>query len=158
MAGGIFKNKPFVFNEKCIIFSLICMALFLVKPQFNSNITLYFTLFIIFVVAYVAMAWYDYHFDCQTLPLKKGSVGGITSRLKPQAHNKDKQIDHVETKKDNRVKSIVIYLLHLLFIVPVIGYVAIYKTKSNKIIYPLLGVLAVFTGLYHGIQFYMKLG
>ena len=58
MAGGLFNNKPFVINEKCIFFSLICMALFLFKPNFHSNITLYFSLFIIFVVAYVAMAWF----------------------------------------------------------------------------------------------------
>tara|TARA_B110000046_G_scaffold172412_1_gene194155 strand:- start:1026 stop:1493 length:468 start_codon:yes stop_codon:yes gene_type:complete len=152
MAGGLFNNKPFVINEKCIFFSLICMALFLFKPNFHSNITLYFSLFIIFVVAYVAMAWYDYKFDCQTLPLKKGSLGGITAVFKPDAHNNEKQKKHEETNKDKRLKMILIYLLHLLFIVPVLAYVAIYKTKTNKMIYPLLGVMAVFTALYHGIR------
>jgi hypothetical protein len=152
MAGGIFKNKPFVINEKCIFFSLICMALFLFKPNFKSNITLYFSLFVIFVVAYVAMAWYDHYFDCQTLPLKKGSVGGITAVLKPEAHNNEKQKEHKETNKDKRLKMILIYVSHIIFIVPVLAYIAIYKTKVNQMVYPLLGVMAVFTALYHGIH------
>ena len=150
MAGGLFMNKPFVINEKCILFSLICMGLYLFKPNYKSNITLYLSLFVIFVIAYVAMAWYDYEFDCETLPLKKGSFGGITGILKPVAHNKKKQKEHEETNKDKRLKMIVIYLLHLFFIVPVLAYVAIYKTKTNKMIYPLLGVVAAFTALHHG--------
>ncbi len=151
MAGGIF-NKPFVLNEKCIFFSLICMALFLFKPNFKSNIMLYLSLFIIFVIAYVSMAWYDYYFDCQTLPLKKGSIGGITAILKPESHNKDKQQTHKETNKDKRIKMILIYWSHILFIVPILAYVAVVRTKANKMIYPLLGVMAVFTAVYHGIH------
>ena len=72
MAGGLF-GRPFVLNEKCIVFSLICMTLFLFKPTFRNQYLLYFTLFIIFVVAYVAMAWYDYYFNCDIVPLKRGT-------------------------------------------------------------------------------------
>ena len=49
------------------------MGLFLYKPEFKSNISLYLTLLVIFAVAYVAMAWYDYYFDCQIIPLERGS-------------------------------------------------------------------------------------
>ena len=62
MAGGLFK-RPFTFNLKCIIFSIICMSLLLIKPTFKNNYYLYFTLFLVFVIAYVAMAWYDYYFN-----------------------------------------------------------------------------------------------
>ena len=84
MAGGIF-GRPFVLNEKCIVFSLICMALFLFKPTFRNQYLLYFTLFIIFVVAYVAMAWYDYYFNCDIVPLKRGTKS-FTGLFKPPAH------------------------------------------------------------------------
>jgi len=40
--------------------------------------------------------------------------------------------------------------MHLLFIVPLLAYLAIYKKKVNSITYPLLGVLAIFTAGYHG--------
>ncbi len=150
MAGGLF-GRPFVLNEKCIFFSIICMALFLYKPTFKNQYVLYFTLFIIFVIAYVAMAWYDYFFNCDLVPLKKGSVGGITGQFKPPSHEKEKQEGDKETKKDNQLRNIIIYGSHLLFIVPLLVYIAIYKKKINPITYPILGVLAIFTGGYHGI-------
>ena len=43
-------------------------------------------LIIVFVVAYVAMAWYDYKFECMKLALKRGSRGGVTTLLKPDTH------------------------------------------------------------------------
>ena len=76
------------------------MALFLYKPVFTSNYVLYGTLFVIFVVAYVAMAWYDFAFGCDILPLKKGKYSWQTF-FKPIAHEPEKQIEGKETKKDN---------------------------------------------------------
>ena len=40
----------------------------------------------------------------------------------------------------------------MIFIAPLIGYVALYKTKVNSIVYPILGVLALFTLGYHGMS------
>jgi hypothetical protein len=151
MAGGLF-GKPFVLNEKCIVFALICMGLFLYKPDYKNEIVLYISLFILFVLAYVAMAWYDFIFNCQLLPLKKGYIGGITALFKPGSHNKDKQEKHNETLKDTKLKKIIIYLSHLIFIVPLLVYIAIFKNNVNKMIYPLLGATALFTALYHGIH------
>ena len=50
------------------------MALFLYKPNIKTNTALYATLFIIFVISYVAMAWYDYFYDCRIIPLKRGKL------------------------------------------------------------------------------------
>jgi len=151
MAGGLF-GKPFVLNEKCIVFSLLCIALFLYTPNYKNQKILYLCVFVLFVLAYVLMAWYDYIFDCQTLPLKKGSIGGITAIFKPISHNKDKQEKHNETSKENKIKKIIIYLSHILFITPLLVYIAFYKNKVNKMIYPLLGATAAFTALYHGFH------
>ena len=148
MAGGLF-GKPFALNIKCIIFSLIVMALFLYKPSFSSNYTLYATLFIIFVISYVAMAWYDYFFDCRILPLRKGDYSW-QQLIKPPAHMPEKQQDW-SCEQDKSAKHILIYLVHLLFIVPLLGYIAVYRSKINPITYPILGVLALFTLAYHGI-------
>jgi len=149
MAGGLF-NRPFVLNEKCIFFALICMGLFLYKPNFKNQYVLYLVLFIIFLVAYVSMAWYDYFFDCDILPFKRGKIS-ISGLFKPPAHNLDKQNNNKETSLDTKKRSLLIYLSHILFIVPLLIYISIYKNKVNKIIYPLLLVLAIFTLSYHGI-------
>ena len=149
MAGGLF-GRPFVFNEKCIIFSLICMALFLYKPQFQNQYLLYLTLFIIFVVAYVAMAWYDYYFNCDLLPLQKGKYS-LQQFIKPPAHKPEKQIEHKDRPVDKSMRRMLIYVSHIFFIVPILAYLALYKKNVNPMIYPLLGSLAAFTLFYHGL-------
>ena len=149
MAGGLF-GKPFAFNEKCIVFSLICMALFLYKPNITNNYVLAGVLFLIFTIAYVAMAWYDFFFNCDILPLRKGKYS-LTGTLKPPAHEPEKQEDHKDTPLDDKKRQILIYAMHLLFIAPLLGYVAFKQTKINPITYPLIGTLAVFTASYHGL-------
>ena len=47
-------------------------------------------------------------------------------------------------------KAYMIYFSHILFIVPLIAYVGLKKSKVNKMVYPILVVLAVFTFFYHG--------
>lgn len=157
MAGGLF-GRPFYFNEKCIVFSLICMGLFLYKPNFTNKYLLYFTLFLIFVLAYVAMAWYDYYFNCDLVALKRGERS-FTGLFKPPAHVPEYQYDKSKkqlntTEKidesENR-RHMLIYGMHLIVIAPILGYVALYGIKSNKFIYPIIGVLALFTAGYHGV-------
>lgn len=159
MAGGLF-GKPFTINMKCVIFSLICMALFLYKPSFSSDVIKYLTLFVIFVVAYVAMAWYDFYFDCRVLPLERGKYS-LTGLFKPPENDEEERkeeenTDETRIKKKNLKKvsgmrhAYMIYFSHILFIVPLIAYVGLKKSKVNKMVYPILVVLAVFTFFYHG--------
>jgi len=112
------------------------MTLFLYKPHFQNQYVLYFTLFIIFVVAYVAMAWYDYYFNCDIVP--------------PNAHVPDKQEKDKDTPLDTKRKYFLISVMHLALIAPLLGYIAIYRKQINPITYPILGVLALFTAGYHG--------
>jgi hypothetical protein len=149
MAGGIFPNQPLVFNIKCIIFSIICITLFLYKPSFKSNLTLFSTLFIIFVLAYVAMAWYDWAFDCSLLPLEKGKYS-FTGMFKPRAHKPEKQEHGKKTKKDISLQNYLIHLSHILIFFPMLLYISIKKGNSNPFVFPLLGAVAVMTLFYHG--------
>jgi hypothetical protein len=142
MSGGLF-GRPFVLNIKCIIFSIIIMILFLYQPTIKSNLVLGITLIIIFVISYVSLAWYDYYYDCRLLPLQRGEKS-VTGLFKPEVHSQ-KQIDKSNTKKGNML----IYLSHIIFIVPLLLYIAYYKNKVNVFIYPILIALAVFTLIYH---------
>mgnify|MGYP001047184970 CR=1 FL=1 len=146
MGGGLF-GKPFQLNIKCIIFSLIIMSLFLYKPNLQTNLGLYSTLFIVFVISYVVMAWYDYFYDCQNLPLKRGKMS-VTGLFKPPIYSKEQLSP--DTHSAN--KKLIIYTSHILLIVPLLLYIAIYKNKINPITYPLVAVLAVFTLLYHSMH------
>ena len=148
MAGGLF-GKPFVLNIKCIVFSLIIMSIFLYEPKIENNMILYPTLFIIFVVSYVAMAWYDYFYDCKSLPLKRGKLS-LTGEFKPPIHSKD-QINNNNNNNNNK-HNVIIYASHILFIVPLLLYIVVYRNNVNKLTYPIVGVLAIFTLLYHGVS------
>lgn len=150
MAGGLF-GKPFALNIKCVVFSFICMALFLYCPQIKSRRGLYLILFIIFVVSYVAMAWYDYYFDCRILPLKRGEKSTL-GRFKPPTHSDEKQRKHLEDSVDVRRKHYLIYFSHLLFIVPLLAYIAVKGRRTPRNVYVLIGALAGATALYHGYE------
>ena len=149
MAGGLF-GRPFTINVKCIIFSMICMALFLYKPNIKNQYTLYGVLFLIFTIAYVAMAWYDYYFNCDLLPLQKWEYS-LQQFIKPPAHEPEKQIEHKDQPIDKIMRRMLIYAFHIFLIVPILAYLALYKKNVNPMIYPLLGSLAVFTLFYHGL-------
>jgi hypothetical protein len=60
MAGGIFPGAPFTFNIKCVIFSVALAGGYWFAPAKN-----YFVLFFLLWFPYLAMAWYDYMYDCR---------------------------------------------------------------------------------------------
>lgn len=60
MAGGIFPGAPFTFNIKCVIFSAMLAGGYWLAPAKN-----YFVLFFLLWFPYIAMAWYDYMYECR---------------------------------------------------------------------------------------------
>lgn len=148
MAGGLF-GRPFVLNIKCIVFSLIIMSIFLYKPEIKNNYVMAIVLIGIFVVAYVAMAWYDYYYDCRILPLKRGTKS-LTGKLKPPAHMPE-QTEQAIAKRGLSRHALMVYASHIIFIVPLLAYIVVYRKRVNPITYPILGALAVFTLMYHGL-------
>jgi hypothetical protein len=108
--------------------------------------------FIIFVVSYVALAWYDYYYACSQLPLQKSSGGGFTGYFKPPAHEAKKQNEHTFTQTELDKNNKTIFALHLLLIVPILLYIGINQNKTPIQAFYLLIVLAVFTSVYHGFR------
>ena len=60
MAGGIFPGAPFTFNIKCVIFSAMLAGGYWFLPPKN-----YFVLFFLLWFPYIALAWYDYMYECR---------------------------------------------------------------------------------------------
>jgi hypothetical protein len=60
MSGGIFPDRPFAFNIKCIIFTLIMAGGYWYLPKKN-----WFILIFLLWAPYVSLAWYDYIYDCR---------------------------------------------------------------------------------------------
>lgn len=60
MAGGIFPGRPFAWNIKCIIFTMFIAGGYWYLPPKNI-----FVLIFLLWLPYVALAWYDYSYNCQ---------------------------------------------------------------------------------------------
>lgn len=60
MAGGLFPGKPFEFNVKCIIFTAVLAGGYWYLPPKKLWILVFLLWF-----PYIAMAWYDYMYDCR---------------------------------------------------------------------------------------------
>lgn len=145
MAGGIF-GRTFALNEKCVVFSLIIIALVLsTPPTFSSDVVQYLFIFAVFVVSYVSMAWYDYYYDCKLMPFRRGNTG-ITAQLKPPATKS------AGNKIEKKRLLTVVYVSHLVIFVPLLLYLAYYGKDANKTAFILAVVLGVFTIAYHCIR------
>jgi len=132
MAGGVFPNYPFELNIKCVIFSAIIIGLFFYCPPEMNIFWKIFISFVLFVIAYVALAWYDYKFECQKMALKKGTnPAGITGQFKPPPHT-ESQVDSSKMKDDEKAfEYTLLNLYHLLVVTPVCIYVGINGDKSQ---------------------------
>jgi hypothetical protein len=160
MAGGIFGDRPFTLNPKCIFFALVCMALFMYRPSFSRPIFAFAALTGVFWVAYIAMAWYDYYFNCDIVPLRKGQYS-LQGLLKPPAHAPEKQYLPVGVPQgaiDASRDLTLIYLLHLVVIAPFIGYIAFMGRRTPEAAFWLLGAVTALTVMYHAAGAYTVLG
>ncbi len=60
MAGGLYPGRPFAFNIKCIVFTLVIAGGYWWLPPRN-----WLVLGMLLWLPYVAMAWYDHWYDCR---------------------------------------------------------------------------------------------
>ncbi len=153
MAGGLFPNYPFELNIKCVIFSVIVIGLFFYQPPDMNIYWKIFVSFVLFVIAYVGMAWYDYKFDCQKLALKKStSKFGITGLAKPPAYT-ESQLDRTKMSKEEKdLDWTLINLYHLIILTPNLLYVGINRDNSNQMSIILLIINFAFGIIYHGVR------
>lgn len=155
---GPYTKNPFHPNIKCIIFSGVLMASYWFLPR-EKNIYL---LPVIFVISYVAMAWYDHIYNCNR-KLYTGSFSDfgtiLDSIFKPQKIKKsdvppEKLKRLLPEKEQRRVYLRNVYLFHLLVVVPLIGYIGYNGRASDKRTYGALLGLSVIAGFYHSYRLY----
>lgn len=104
MAGGLFPGKPFAWNVKCVVFTAIVSAGYWFAPHKNVWMLLFLLWF-----PYVAMAWYDYTYDCANklqptvvpfgrvlwLPFKPPGYKQKFDELPPEQIEVMNRVDHV---------------------------------------------------------------
>lgn len=150
MAGGIFVDQPYHPNPKCLLFSTIIMALYWFSPT-NKNT---FMLPVLFVVSYVAMAWYDYMYNCDLIMYSGNSIGPNTvdAIFKPQRRD-EKHPDKKNLSKNQEQEYLHrVYLFHLLAIAPLLLYVGYYGNGANKKVFPVVLAVGAIAAVYHGFR------
>jgi hypothetical protein len=104
MAGGLFPGRPFVFNVKCIIFSLVLSVGYWFAPHRNLWVLAFLLWF-----PYIALAWYDWSYKCQDklqptvvpfgryiwLPFKPAGYKKEFENLDPATIQVMDQVDHL---------------------------------------------------------------
>ena len=104
MSGGIFPGRPFQFNIKCIIFTLLIAAGYWFLPPRN----IYILVFLLWI-PYVSLAWYDYTYDCKDkikptvfpfgryifLPFKPQGYKDEFNKLPPEDIQMMNNVDHI---------------------------------------------------------------
>lgn len=146
MAGGIFTDRPFSPNIKCILFGLSVSLLHVYLPRDNLLV-----IALIFVIAYVAMAWYDAMYDCSDKMLSgKWSSTGI---FKPQYRFPHKQSVLVSNQEKQYLKKV--YLFHALWVAPLLIYVGAKGAMANPNAFGATLALGIMAGLYHSFRLYL---
>ena len=147
MASGIFVEKPFHPNPKCVIFAIILMLCYWFLPRKNNI----FMLPIIFVVSYVLMAWYDYLYDCNTIMRSGQWIGPNTfdAIFKPQRRDEKPEHDIEFVKDQEQAYLSRVYLFHILAVVPVLLYAGYKGKDADDRIFPVLTVYGIIALFYH---------
>lgn len=157
MAGGLFPNYPFELNIKCVIFSGIIIGLFFYcPPKMNIGWNIFIS-FILFVVAYVAMAWYDYKFECMKLALKRGTnPAGITSKFKPETHTESQGDRSKMTADEKKLEYLLLNLYHVFIVTPVAIYIGLNGDMASNTSIIFLFVNFMFAFIYHIVRVLRK--
>jgi hypothetical protein len=104
MAGGLFPGHPFALNIKCIIFTAILAGGYWFAPHKNLWVLSFLIWF-----PYIALAWYDYSYNCQDklkptlvpfgryiwLPFKPPGYKKAFDELPPEQIQAMNKLDHI---------------------------------------------------------------
>jgi hypothetical protein len=152
MAGGIFEDKPFVLNTKCLVFSLYSSLLYYAGVRAGKVHIIIIVL--IFVISYILLAWYDFAYNCETVMASGKSPAGISSIFKPQRREETAD-DEIHSKKADNQEDIYlqkVYFFHALIIAPLLMYVAFLGKKTQPEVFGILGGLGGLAFLYHSYR------
>lgn len=148
MYGGIFTNRPFEFNLKCIVISLFLGLAYWISPHKNSIV-----LVLILIMSYLAISWYDHLYDCSP----KMKSGQFTPRSIFKYQDRDpKNMRNVPPPEYTYLR--LVYVFHLFIVAPLMLYCGVKGYKLTKdepfalyMFSTLIGV-GVLAKLYHGFR------
>jgi len=108
MGGGLF-GTPLYLNPKCLVFSAFVLAVYwLPHPVAFAHRCV--AAFLLATAAYIALAWYDYIYDC-TDRLGPTLLGWMSGFFKPVEYRNKFEALPIKYKKIVRAVDIVVLLV-----------------------------------------------
>ena len=150
MSGGLFKDKPFSLNVKCVLFSFYSALLYAAGGGKNPLL-----IALIFVVSYVLLAWYDYAYDCDTF-MFSGTGPGPSGLFKPQDRCKDRDVNNPDpddlVADQEKAYLNKVYFFHALIIAPLLIYAGFTGQKTHPHILSGIGGMGSLAFVYHAMR------
>ena len=148
MAGGIFTDRPFHPNAKCKAFSFYSAMLY--YGGGGRNLLL---ITLIFLVAYVLLAWYDYAYECNDTMYSGTGQFTFSPLFKPQLRDSGETksqsgYDIVEDQEKAYLRKV--YFFHAVVVAPTLIYAGYRGEKTPKNVFSYIGGLGALAGIYHG--------
>ena len=143
MAGGIFLIRPFYFNLKCVVFSIITMIVYWLIAG-NPNIYL---MPVIAIASYIGMAWYDFKFNCDGL-LNTSIISASSSSSSSSSTTTTKE----EKEEELRRYMKWVYFIHVLIIAPLSIYIGWAGIHTDPRAFGAMLGLGIIALLYHGMR------
>jgi len=109
MGGGLF-GTPLYLNPKCLVFSGFVLAVYWL-PHPKALAHRFVAAFLLATAAYIALAWYDYIYDC-TDRLGPTLLGWMSGFFKPAEYGK--KFDELPVKYQKIVRNVDIVVLLVL--------------------------------------------
>jgi hypothetical protein len=124
MAGGVFPGKPFEFNLKCIVFTAVLAGGYWYLPHKNVYILLFLLWF-----PYLALAWYDWSYNCQSKLMPTAVPFGryIWLPFKPPGY---KQVYEELPAEKKSIMDRVDHLTGWTILASVVAYIVLKKIKK----------------------------
>jgi len=149
MYGGIFTNRPFEFNLKCIFISLFMGLAYWFSPQQNPIV-----LMLILIMSYLAISWYDHLYDCSP----KMKSGQYTPRSLFKYQDRDpNNIAKVPPPEYTYLR--LVYSFHLVMVAPLLmycGFVGYQRTTKEDFIarymFSTLAGASILVAMYHSFR------
>lgn len=165
MAGGIFTSRAFELNIKCVVFAAIMILLYVWLVP-NPN---YFLIPIIYIVSYVALAWYDYFYNCEQRLYSGTGISPFAisdSVFKPQRRDLQKDDPTIVPEKEAHLLLgpgsqedaylQKVYLFHMVVVVPLLGYIAYMRRDTPEGVFGALFGLTAIAAIYHGYRLFVQ--
>jgi len=143
----VYVKKDFSPNTKCLVLSTFlagCYGYLVYNPakQYYGINPLIFIL--IYLFAYIGLAWYDYLYDCQKYLLQTG-VGKDGKKL---LINPD-SIFKPGAKEQDVYYQRTVYMFHLFMVAPLMMYVGYFGSNAPFAL-TFTGGMGLLAALYHG--------